>query len=121
MLCDAEIKIHFNNKGVTWLVSSPVPLTNWTPSSGKGPEVLYAGEKLNDNEWHSVRVVRRGKNFKLIVDEDMAEGIAVIAIIWCSIYNVFSSLKRIVVSSQFFHFQSNVFHCRLKEDHFKVL
>uniref|UniRef100_A0A3P9MJP3 Neurexin-3b n=1 Tax=Oryzias latipes TaxID=8090 RepID=A0A3P9MJP3_ORYLA len=45
-----------------------------TVNLGKGPEVLYAGEKLNDNEWHSVRVVRRGKNFKLIVDEDMAEG-----------------------------------------------
>uniref|UniRef100_A0A8C7ZE20 Neurexin 3b n=1 Tax=Oryzias sinensis TaxID=183150 RepID=A0A8C7ZE20_9TELE len=43
-------------------------------NTSKGPEVLYAGEKLNDNEWHSVRVVRRGKNFKLIVDEDMAEG-----------------------------------------------
>uniref|UniRef100_A0A7N6BU66 Neurexin 3b n=1 Tax=Anabas testudineus TaxID=64144 RepID=A0A7N6BU66_ANATE len=40
----------------------------------KGPEVLYAGQKLNDNEWHSVRVVRRGKNFKLTVDDDMAEG-----------------------------------------------
>uniref|UniRef100_A0A3P8R3H9 Neurexin 3b n=1 Tax=Astatotilapia calliptera TaxID=8154 RepID=A0A3P8R3H9_ASTCA len=39
-----------------------------------GPEVLYAGQKLNDNEWHSVRVVRRGKNFKLTVDDDMAEG-----------------------------------------------
>ncbi|KAM9703237.1 neurexin 3b isoform 17-T17 [Menidia menidia] len=43
-------------------------------NTSKGPEVLYAGQKLNDNEWHSVRVVRRGKNFKLIVDEDMAEG-----------------------------------------------
>ncbi|XP_071781022.1 neurexin 3b isoform X2 [Centroberyx gerrardi] len=45
-----------------------------TVNLGKGPEVLYAGQKLNDNEWHSVRVVRRGKNFKLTVDEDMAEG-----------------------------------------------
>nr|XP_054604365.1 neurexin 3b isoform X13 [Nothobranchius furzeri] len=43
-------------------------------NTSKGPEVLYAGQKLNDNEWHSVRVVRRGKNFKLIVDDDMAEG-----------------------------------------------
>ncbi|XP_028996544.1 neurexin 3b isoform X18 [Betta splendens] len=43
-------------------------------NTSKGPEVLYAGQKLNDNEWHSVRVVRRGKNFKLTVDEDMAEG-----------------------------------------------
>ncbi|XP_029705309.1 neurexin-3 isoform X11 [Takifugu rubripes] len=43
-------------------------------NTSKGPEVLYAGQKLNDNEWHSVRVSRRGKNFKLIVDDDMAEG-----------------------------------------------
>ncbi|XP_038141008.1 neurexin 3b isoform X12 [Cyprinodon tularosa] len=43
-------------------------------NTSKGPEVLYAGQKLNDNEWHSVRVIRRGKNFKLIVDDDMAEG-----------------------------------------------
>uniref|UniRef100_A0A8C2X887 Neurexin 3b n=1 Tax=Cyclopterus lumpus TaxID=8103 RepID=A0A8C2X887_CYCLU len=45
-----------------------------TVNLGKGPEVLYAGQKLNDNEWHSVRVVRRGKIFKLTVDDDMAEG-----------------------------------------------
>ncbi|XP_067338281.1 neurexin-3b isoform X7 [Channa argus] len=43
-------------------------------NTSKGPEVLYAGQKLNDNEWHSVRVVRRGKNLKLTVDDDMAEG-----------------------------------------------
>uniref|UniRef100_A0A8C5APQ7 Neurexin 3b n=1 Tax=Gadus morhua TaxID=8049 RepID=A0A8C5APQ7_GADMO len=43
-------------------------------NSSKGPEVIYAGQKLNDNEWHAVRVVRRGKNFKLTVDEDVAEG-----------------------------------------------
>uniref|UniRef100_A0A3Q1GBI9 Neurexin 3b n=1 Tax=Acanthochromis polyacanthus TaxID=80966 RepID=A0A3Q1GBI9_9TELE len=43
-------------------------------NTSKGPEVLYAGQKLNDNEWHSVRVVRRGKSFKLTVDDDMAEG-----------------------------------------------
>ncbi|XP_067097169.1 LOW QUALITY PROTEIN: neurexin-3b-like [Osmerus mordax] len=43
-------------------------------NTSKGPEVLYAGQKTNDNEWHSVRVIRRGKNFKLTVDEDMAEG-----------------------------------------------
>ncbi|KAM7024078.1 neurexin 3 isoform 4-T4 [Acridotheres tristis] len=41
---------------------------------GKGPETLYAGQKLNDNEWHTVRVVRRGKSLKLIVDDDVAEG-----------------------------------------------
>lgn len=43
-------------------------------SPGKGPETLYAGQKLNDNEWHTVRVVRRGKNLKLTVDDDVAEG-----------------------------------------------
>ncbi|KAM6915218.1 neurexin 3b isoform 7-T7 [Xenentodon cancila] len=43
-------------------------------NTSKGPEVLYAGQKLNDNEWHSVRVIRRGKNFRLIVDDDVAEG-----------------------------------------------
>lgn len=41
---------------------------------GKGPETLYAGLKLNDNEWHTVRVVRRGKTYKLTVDDDVAEG-----------------------------------------------
>ncbi|KAJ8356558.1 hypothetical protein SKAU_G00193520 [Synaphobranchus kaupii] len=43
-------------------------------NSSKGPETLYAGSKLNDNEWHAVRVVRRGKNYKLTVDDDVAEG-----------------------------------------------
>ncbi|KAG8449003.1 hypothetical protein GDO86_015895, partial [Hymenochirus boettgeri] len=42
--------------------------------SSKGPETLYAGQKLNDNEWHTVRVVRRGKTLKLTVDDDVAEG-----------------------------------------------
>ncbi|KAF3830962.1 hypothetical protein GH733_002200 [Mirounga leonina] len=43
-------------------------------TTGKGPETLYAGQKLNDNEWHTVRVVRRGKSLKLTVDDDVAEG-----------------------------------------------
>ncbi|XP_074183227.1 neurexin 3 isoform X19 [Rhinolophus sinicus] len=43
-------------------------------NSSKGPETLYAGQKLNDNEWHTVRVVRRGKSLKLTVDDDVAEG-----------------------------------------------
>ncbi|XP_061126269.1 neurexin-3b-like isoform X2 [Syngnathus typhle] len=46
-------------------------------NTSKGPEALYAGQKLNDNEWHSVRVARRGKFIKLIVDDDMAEGLMV--------------------------------------------
>ncbi|XP_077123597.1 neurexin 3 isoform X12 [Ranitomeya variabilis] len=45
-----------------------------TVNLGKGPETLYAGQKLNDNEWHTVRVVRRGKTLKLTVDDDVAEG-----------------------------------------------
>ncbi|XP_077395726.1 neurexin 3a isoform X2 [Festucalex cinctus] len=43
-------------------------------NSSKGPETLYAGQKLNDNEWHTVRVVRRGKTYNLMVDDDVAEG-----------------------------------------------
>lgn len=58
----------------TGLLCFLLAVTNSSSSSGKGPEVLYAGQKLNNNEWHSVRVVRRGKNFKLVVDDDMAEG-----------------------------------------------
>ncbi|XP_072129333.1 neurexin 3a isoform X6 [Mobula birostris] len=45
-----------------------------TVNLGKGPETLYAGQKLNDNDWHAVRVVRRGKHLKLMVDEVTAEG-----------------------------------------------
>ncbi|XP_042184388.1 neurexin-2-like isoform X4 [Oncorhynchus tshawytscha] len=40
----------------------------------KGPETLFAGQKLNDNEWHMVKVVRRGKNFQLSVDNVTVEG-----------------------------------------------
>ncbi|XP_043929443.1 neurexin-3-like [Protopterus annectens] len=43
-------------------------------NSSKGPEILYAGQKLNDNDWHTVRVIRRGKSLKLTVDDDTAEG-----------------------------------------------
>ncbi|XP_061084265.1 neurexin 1a isoform X7 [Conger conger] len=38
-------------------------------TSSKGPETIFAGHGLNDNEWHTVRVVRRGKSLKLMVDE----------------------------------------------------
>uniref|UniRef100_A0A8C2J6I1 Neurexin 2 n=1 Tax=Cyprinus carpio TaxID=7962 RepID=A0A8C2J6I1_CYPCA len=41
---------------------------------GKGPEILMAGQKLNDNEWHSVKVVRRGRNLQLSVDNVTVEG-----------------------------------------------
>lgn len=40
--------------------------------TGKGPETLFAGYNLNDNEWHTVRVVRRGKSLKLMVDDQQA-------------------------------------------------
>lgn len=42
--------------------------------TGKGPEVLLAGDKLNDNEWHSVKVLRRGRNLLLSVDNATVEG-----------------------------------------------
>uniref|UniRef100_A0A8B9JD74 Neurexin 2 n=1 Tax=Astyanax mexicanus TaxID=7994 RepID=A0A8B9JD74_ASTMX len=45
-----------------------------TVNLGKGPETLYAGQKLNDNEWHSVKVVRRGKSLQLSVDNVTVEG-----------------------------------------------
>ncbi|XP_069464476.1 neurexin-1 isoform X8 [Ambystoma mexicanum] len=41
-------------------------------NSSKGPEILSAGYNLNDNEWHTVRVVRRGKSLKLMVDDQQA-------------------------------------------------
>uniref|UniRef100_A0A8C9PMJ9 Neurexin 2 n=1 Tax=Spermophilus dauricus TaxID=99837 RepID=A0A8C9PMJ9_SPEDA len=44
------------------------------PVPGKGPETLFAGHKLNDNEWHTVRVVRRGKSLQLSVDNVTVEG-----------------------------------------------
>ncbi|XP_059388249.1 neurexin-1a isoform X18 [Carassius carassius] len=40
-----------------------------TVNLGKGPETIFAGQNLNDNEWHTVRVVRRGKSLKLTVDD----------------------------------------------------
>ncbi|XP_050814824.1 neurexin-2-beta isoform X24 [Gopherus flavomarginatus] len=44
-----------------------------TINLGKGPETLFAGHKLNDNEWHTVRVVRRGKSLQLSVDNVTVE------------------------------------------------
>lgn len=37
--------------------------------AGKGPETIFGGQNLNDNEWHTVRVFRRGKSLKLTVDD----------------------------------------------------
>ncbi|XP_035035176.1 neurexin 2a isoform X11 [Hippoglossus stenolepis] len=45
-----------------------------TVNLGKGPEVLLVGDKLNDNEWHAVKVARRGKNLQLSVDNVTVEG-----------------------------------------------
>ncbi|XP_071190631.1 neurexin-2-like isoform X13 [Salvelinus alpinus] len=45
-----------------------------TVNLGKGPETVFAGQKLNDNEWHTVKVVRRGKNLQLSVDNVTVEG-----------------------------------------------
>uniref|UniRef100_UPI0037E73995 neurexin-1a isoform X1 n=2 Tax=Semicossyphus pulcher TaxID=241346 RepID=UPI0037E73995 len=38
-------------------------------TSSKGPETIFAGQYLNDDEWHTVRVFRRGKSLKLTVDD----------------------------------------------------
>ncbi|XP_059386923.1 neurexin 1a isoform X5 [Carassius carassius] len=38
-------------------------------TTSKGPETIFAGQNLNDNEWHTVRVIRRGKSLKLTVDD----------------------------------------------------
>ncbi|XP_066426397.1 neurexin-2-beta isoform X2 [Molothrus aeneus] len=40
----------------------------------KGPETLFAGQRLDDNEWHSVRVARRGRSLQLAVDNVTVEG-----------------------------------------------
>ncbi|XP_030074356.1 neurexin-2-beta isoform X5 [Microcaecilia unicolor] len=49
--------------------------TGCSPSkASKGPETLFAGHKLNDNEWHTVRVLRRGKSLQLSVDNVTVEG-----------------------------------------------
>ncbi|XP_072407050.1 neurexin-2-like isoform X2 [Chiloscyllium punctatum] len=45
-----------------------------TVNLGKGPEMLFAGQKVNDNEWHTVRVLRRGKGLQLSVDNITVEG-----------------------------------------------
>nr|KAF6269847.1 neurexin 2 [Pipistrellus kuhlii] len=45
-----------------------------TVNLGKGPETLFAGHKLNDNEWHTVRVLRRGRSLQLSVDNVTVEG-----------------------------------------------
>lgn len=41
----------------------------WDYVVGKGPETIFAGQNLNNNEWHTVRVVRRGKGLQLTVDD----------------------------------------------------
>ncbi|KAK3507113.1 hypothetical protein QTP70_007825 [Hemibagrus guttatus] len=40
-----------------------------TINLGKGPETLFTGQNLNDNEWHTVRVMRRGRSLQLAVDD----------------------------------------------------
>uniref|UniRef100_A0A8C1UTY1 Neurexin 2a n=1 Tax=Cyprinus carpio TaxID=7962 RepID=A0A8C1UTY1_CYPCA len=55
-------------------VSLFILLTPIILSNRKGPETLFAGHKLNDNEWHSVKVVRRGKSLQLSVDNVTVEG-----------------------------------------------
>uniref|UniRef100_A0A8B9P1A1 Neurexin-2-alpha n=1 Tax=Apteryx owenii TaxID=8824 RepID=A0A8B9P1A1_APTOW len=43
-------------------------------NASKGPETLFAGQRLDDNEWHTVRVVRRGRSLQLSVDNVTVEG-----------------------------------------------
>ncbi|NWR81218.1 NRX2A protein, partial [Centropus unirufus] len=45
-----------------------------TVNLGKGPQTLLAGQRLDDNEWHAVRVVRRGRSLQLSVDNVTVEG-----------------------------------------------
>ncbi|XP_012869731.1 PREDICTED: neurexin 3 isoform X2 [Dipodomys ordii] len=85
-------------------------------NSSKGPETLYAGQKLNDNEWHTVRVVRRGKSLKLTVDDDVAEGTMVGDHTRLEFHNIETGImteKRyisVVPSSFIGHLQSLVFN-----------
>lgn len=52
--------------------------------TGKGPETMFAGQNLNDNEWHTVRVIRRGKSLKLSVDDlPTVEGILFCFLLFC--------------------------------------
>uniref|UniRef100_UPI001292F02A neurexin-2 n=1 Tax=Lonchura striata TaxID=40157 RepID=UPI001292F02A len=46
-----------------------------TLNLGKGPETLFAGQRLDDNEWHSVRVARRGRSLQLAVDNVTVEAL----------------------------------------------
>uniref|UniRef100_A0A8C9T501 Neurexin 3a n=1 Tax=Scleropages formosus TaxID=113540 RepID=A0A8C9T501_SCLFO len=68
------LRLELDGGRVKLTVNLGIALTFCPQSSGKGPETLFAGQKLNDNEWHTVRVIRRGKNYKLMVDDDVAEG-----------------------------------------------
>ncbi|XP_046699292.1 neurexin 2b isoform X5 [Silurus meridionalis] len=66
------LRLELDGGRVKLLVNLDCIRINCNPS--KGPETLYAGQKLNDNEWHSVKVVRRGKNLQLSVDNVTTEG-----------------------------------------------
>lgn len=62
--CVSKCVLLFHQLFLIWIFSN----------LGKGPEMLFAGQKLNDNEWHMVKVVRRGKNLQLSVDNVTVEG-----------------------------------------------
>ncbi|XP_019064807.1 neurexin-2-beta isoform X20 [Fukomys damarensis] len=62
------------NPGVPLLARDCLRVGCAPSAAGKGPETLFAGHKLNDNEWHTVRVVRRGKSLQLSVDNVTVEG-----------------------------------------------
>ncbi|XP_062375095.1 neurexin-1a-like isoform X12 [Sardina pilchardus] len=68
------LRLELNTGRIRLTVNLDCDRINCTTS--KGPETLTAGQNLNDNEWHTVRVMRRGKSLMLSVDDlPPAEGL----------------------------------------------
>ncbi|KAK7140777.1 hypothetical protein R3I94_013148 [Phoxinus phoxinus] len=61
------LRLELETSRVRLMVNLDCERINCTTS--KGPETMFAGQNLNDNEWHTVRVIRRGKSLKLSVDD----------------------------------------------------
>lgn len=45
--------------------------TRFTLNLGDGEKVLFAGHGLNDNQWHTLRISRRGRSMKMRVDDEL--------------------------------------------------
>uniref|UniRef100_W5M3A2 Laminin G domain-containing protein n=1 Tax=Lepisosteus oculatus TaxID=7918 RepID=W5M3A2_LEPOC len=75
-LCIAWLSAEFLSlfRYLTISLSLPPDCIRIDCNLSKGPETLFAGQKLNDNEWHGVKVVRRGKSLQLSVDNVTVEG-----------------------------------------------